>query len=358
MKNLQQHQKLFCEEMVDHIYNHPRLKQHKRMFIAKLGRTIKCDFVDREATEQDYRICLWKAVVMLFYHHKYTFYCKICESSTYIGKNGKINTMDRIYTKCPSCGAEHDPDVVGKSPIAYKVGERYCADPYAIIDDEKQLASYFGEWINNAITQQLFENTPTTIRKQVTVTTTYLEYVKSKIIDMLKRNKIAVVVDEDYIRLPVMFYSPGFINSLVNVVPDYKINGVLIDVTEVGLKLTATDDCKTIKFKKPVHELVKLENQAQDQESTVTIYDRPISDDHSIEKIDIDDFVRTKFDYISASIFQIWRHTGTPYNRYTILFGDKITWGNIAKMFRLSPKQLKRRRNDIKAVLSYYSVST
>ena len=344
--------------MVDFIYNHPKLKQHKRMFISKLSRTIKCDFSDRESTEQDYKICLWKAVVMLFYHRKYSFYCKACKATDYIGKNGKTNKIDRLFEECPSCGAQHDPEVIGKSPIGYTIGDRYCQDPHKIIDDEKQLTSYFGEWINNAITQQLFENNPATTRKEVTVIATYLEVVKSKMIDLLKRNKVAIDVDENNIKFPVLSHSPTFINSLVNIVPDARQHGVEIVVMDTGIRLIEKDNCKTVKFKKPVHELVKLEHPSQDPETTTVIYDKPITDVEKVDYVDAEDFALKKFDSTSAAIYQICRHSGVAYNRYTFLYGDKVTWSNIKEMYGLSNKQLKRRRNDIKAVLEYYLVST
>lgn len=163
------------DELVYKISTHPELQKSKHQVIAKLGVTIKSDYEDRQAAEQDFNISVWKAVVDLLYHHKYSFYCGNCKANSYQSNKKRI-TIDRLYSTCPACGCTKiktaskgykvgqyvkqlpDDKVEYTSPIVAVPEEKKYTNAEEILSDKDQLRKFFGEYVWNYCRQQLREN--------------------------------------------------------------------------------------------------------------------------------------------------------------------------------------------------------
>lgn len=195
MKNLTGEQQDHVANLMEQICTHPEMQRHKIKVMKELGVTIAADYSDdRETAEQEYRVAVWRGVVDLFYHRKYTFECRACKSGIYYTKRSKAKAIDRVQTPCPNCRhveiedagdvpalqervANNDrfmtiedfqesykdlPDSFKaptcRSSISYVPGEKKYNNPQAIIDDEKQLRKFFGEFVWNYFRQQINEN--------------------------------------------------------------------------------------------------------------------------------------------------------------------------------------------------------
>lgn len=190
MRNLTRGQQAEAAALLDRIANHTEMQRHKIKVMRELGVTIAADYADdRAAAEAEYRIAIWRGIIELFFHHKYSFRCEACHSSTYITKRSKPKLIDRIQTPCPNCKrlvvkdpgdvatliagqvlTEDDfqsayadlPDgyraPVSRSTIVPIAGERKYDNPQAIIDDDRQLRKFFGEFVWNYFRQQINEN--------------------------------------------------------------------------------------------------------------------------------------------------------------------------------------------------------
>lgn len=195
MRNLTKSQRNHVDELVAHIAEHPDMQRHRIKVMKELGVTIAADYSDdRAIAEEEYRIAIWRGVVDLFYHRKYTFNCRACSSSTYMTKRSKPKAIDRVQTPCPNCRQveiENPGDVqllqemlvrgekyitqeafqdsykdlpdgfaapTYKSTIDYVPGQLKYSNPQAIIDDDKQLRKFFGEFVWNYFRQAINEN--------------------------------------------------------------------------------------------------------------------------------------------------------------------------------------------------------
>lgn len=195
MSQLTADQKEHIEGLIAKVSTHPEMQHHKAKFMKKLSVTIAADYADdRQNAEQEFRVAIWRGVVSLFYHHKYTFICRACKSSTYTTKRSKPKAIDRIETPCPNCCcveindpgdctilknriAEQNPYLTleefqasyadmpdgfvaptYKTTIEAVPGAKKYDDPQAIMDDAKQLRKFFGEFIWNYFRQHINEN--------------------------------------------------------------------------------------------------------------------------------------------------------------------------------------------------------
>jgi ribosomal protein L33 len=205
MANLTPAERAFVEERVDFISKHPEMKRHLERLGRELGNTIKGDYKDQKggkngegaAVLEEFHIAIWRGVVDLCFHRKYTFKCRACGSSHWFTKRAKPKPIDRVEKPCPNCKmlAIDDPgDVPGlesgqvmseeqfktcyadmpdgwrapttKSTIDWIPGPKKYDDPSRIFNDPKQLSKFFGEFVQNQFRQQINENKRKEHRKE------------------------------------------------------------------------------------------------------------------------------------------------------------------------------------------------
>jgi len=189
MKNLTVKEKELADRVCDQVMNHDVLMGHKNMFMTKLGTTIRGDFTDRLMAQQEYRITIWRGVIYLLYHRKYSFRCRACDATTYQSQRGAPIEFDRRWDCCPACRSYtiNDPGESGleagsfitntdyetlmldltnhgqqvptvQSCIEPIPGEKKVTNPAQILDDPAQIKKFFGEFIWNYFRQSIKEN--------------------------------------------------------------------------------------------------------------------------------------------------------------------------------------------------------
>lgn len=195
MKNLTDAEREHVASLVDTVCAHHEMQRHKIKVMKELAVTIGADYADdRDNAEADYKIAVWRGVVDLFYHRKYTFACRACNSATYLTKRGRPKSIDRVQTPCPNCGkievaSPGDVQVLQDRLLAgdrfltmeefqasyadlpdgmeaptctatidYVPGAKKYENPEAIVNDDRQLRKFFGEFVWNYFRQQINEN--------------------------------------------------------------------------------------------------------------------------------------------------------------------------------------------------------
>jgi predicted Zn finger-like uncharacterized protein len=197
MANIAEEEREHINTLTKQIAEHPELQPKRNSIIRGFAATIGADYRDDKAVaDNEYYIAIWRGVVNLFYHRKYTFACKACQSSHYVTTRNKLALIDRQRVPCPNC-LHVEIDEVGelnedgepisgfakeqfvklsefrkvikqldssqkvptcRSCIKYIPGDKFYEDPDSIINDPDQIRKFFGEYAWNYCRQHIKEN--------------------------------------------------------------------------------------------------------------------------------------------------------------------------------------------------------
>lgn len=397
-------------EIVEYVAPHPAMIGHRKEFADALGRkTIKADYIDPLATEQEYKIAIWRAAVHLFYYRSYTFRCDACLSGVYLTKRGKPSPINRKMLACPNCGKVRVADpgdtafeagsFVDKvlfqdsykhfgsdkrppkcvSPISPIPGPRRHENPQQVLDDPVQLAKYFGEFLWNYLRQQLNENSRPEHRKQPRrVLGPADEILVEEILAACVKNKVAHTYykrlnpENGYYRILVqgLKTAPEFTTDFNILLQLARGHGIEISATAGEILVKAKDDAPTIEtlISRPEQVLVLdaytsigggEEGEAPVNQITYrTIGDERVNaDDHAavIESSDVLKAVRDALpDGHCKDVFDIYVQRGPAFERFTAPleeggFGDGPTHtSHIAKFLGIGTRTVGLAREQIK----------
>jgi hypothetical protein len=79
------------------------MASHRIGMINELKNTISADYKDESVGESEYIIAIFRGVVDILHHHRYSFCCTACGQTTYTTKQGRIKQIDRMQAPCPNC---------------------------------------------------------------------------------------------------------------------------------------------------------------------------------------------------------------------------------------------------------------
>lgn len=275
MSNITAAEQAKIGKIVDYVANHQSMISHREKMLRKLGQTISGDYTDKTAATQEYLIAIWRGVVSLFYHKNYTFICTACNSKTYTKRN-KVKPIDRILTVCPNCqctivenpantelkakqiiniaeykkvlenvkSTDQSPTIV--SPIAAVPGAQKYDHPEAIIEDEKQLQKFFGEYVWNYFRQQINENKRKLQKFQRKITATadiaILQDILNLCLKMYIEHQFCIKTEPKdgyyHIGISILQTSPEFtveLNNIITKAQEYNIE-VRLDHTQILIK--------------------------------------------------------------------------------------------------------------------------
>lgn len=259
MANMTEDQKSTAWELTAKIARDPEMEKHKKKLYGDLNKTIKGDYKDwkDQACNQEYLLTIYKGVVLLLYHHKYTFKCSICNATTYKskGKNKSLPIQSRRTQdsdECPNCGHTRQD---GTSPILAIKGVKCYNDPWSILADEEQMCKFFGHLLSNACKQQLRENPIATNKRSVTMTDFADLNILREIEKILHRFKVGIKKIEinqgsafavNALHFEVNSLPSEFVGQILSMRRKAETNGVTFRVTNLGIELQRTPDTKTI----------------------------------------------------------------------------------------------------------------
>jgi hypothetical protein len=312
MKNLTLEEKKTVEKLLEKITKHPDLAPHRAEFANTLSHTIRGDYYDDiKAADQEFQISIFRGVVELLYHRKYSYKCNSCQSSTYITQRGKPTPINRQTDHCPNCNkieienpgdtdwkvgeyvdrgefqasyanfTDLDKSPKAKSPILVIPGEKKYSKPQKILNDDKQLQRFFKEFIWNYHRQILNENKrkkhkqkPTEIKGPADL------IIIEEILATIEKLKIECLFDNNenpvdgwyIIRAPLLKTPPEFSISLQEIVNKSKNYGIHIKTTRNEIWIKATSDAPIIKATISKPEYVKFQDgKTSDDDSTDAI---------------------------------------------------------------------------------------
>jgi hypothetical protein len=308
MKNLTSEEKKTVEKLLEKITRHPELAPHRTEFANTLSHTIRGDYYDdSKAADQEFQISIFRAIVELLYHRKYSYKCNSCQSSTYITQRGKPTPINRQTDHCPNCNkievenpgdtdwkigefvdqdefqasyanfTDLDKSPKAKSPILVIPGEKKYSDPQKILNDDKQLQRFFKEFIWNYHRQILNENKrkkhkqkPTEIKGPADL------IIIEEILSAIEKLKIECLFDSNekptngwyIIRALLLKTPPEFSISLQEIVNKSENYGVHAKITHNEIWIQATSDAPIIKATISKPEYVKFQDGKSDDDST------------------------------------------------------------------------------------------
>ena len=304
MKNLTSEEKKTVEKLLEKITKHPDLAPHRTEFANTLSHTIRGDYYDdSKAADQEFQISIFRGVVELLYHRKYSYKCNSCQSSTYITQRGKPTPINRQTDHCPNCNkievknpgdtdwktvefvdrdefqasyanfTDLDKSPKAKSPILVIPGEKKYSDPQKILNDDKQLQRFFKEFIWNYHRQILNENKrkkhkqkPTEIKGPADLV------IIEEILSAIEKLKVECLFDSDekpinnwyIIRAPLLKTPPEFSISLQEIVNRSKNYGIHTKITRNEIWVKATSDAPIIASTISKPEYVKFQDGKSD----------------------------------------------------------------------------------------------
>lgn len=350
MKNLTPEQKLESQKITIQIANHPEIKKHIRTVHSKLSKTIKADYKDDEAVTTDCIINIWKGVVLLLYHQKYTLSCGICGSNTYRSESGKDQTIYTQEKVCPSC-KKSNPD--GTSPIIIQSHGAKCEDPYAIINDPEQVSKFFGKYLSNSISQQLRENPTKYTTRKITMNDYADNAIIKKIEKILTKHKIKIEFYQNADGVNSIHFDTNKISleclgQLMSVKREAESSKVGYRTLSNGIELIRQVDTQKQEITIDERTRITIRSSSQivnaDNETNNTEEQGICEEDHC-EPIDSRDTLTTVIDNLPSEnckkYFQIITGTGPAYQEYVTMYGDKPpTLNKIQEMLGVSKTQI------------------
>ena len=399
MANLTNEEMRHVEEVYKKVRSHKVLQSNRAQVINGLGFTIKNDYSEKQAAEQEYDIAIWRGVVNILYHKDYTFYCTHCNASTYLTQRGKPKTIDRQQVPCPNCKmavvdepgcsdyavgqivnhseaqerfknvSENTPTF--KSTISYVSGDHKYADPDQILNDDEQLKKFFGEFVWNYFRQQIKENKRKSNKTHVELSGPADQMILELIISTCVRLKANYSCDKMLfngrytVQIAILQTSPEFSIELSQIIELAKENDVevVINKNSIDVKARYSSPTLTVGVMRSEHVTMVEDQNTQvdgeakgfsvsqvshrtvaggtmDQEDHEACYDLREASERTRRSLPDNDCRR---------VFDIFKQEGIEYDAYCNLFNEEIPKiKNVAKMLSITPRAVKQHRETIK----------
>jgi len=361
------------DQMVRKIVNNPDLQPKRASIIRGFQTTIGWDFKDdRAIADQEYHIAVWRGVVNLFYHHKYSFKCLACNSAYYMTKRSKLAPIDRQHLKCPNCGNIEVADpgeselVEGcflpyeefqalcanytdvqraptcRSPIEYIPGKKSYDNPEDIINDPVQLSKFIGEYGWNYCRQQIAENERAEHRKAPRkIVGRADEIILQELLALCKKMKLDYFYEPDNIDdraynvfIVGLLTPPEFSVELALLRRRALLHDIKIETISNGISVLKNSGALNItsKVSMPEHVMYQEENDSEEQGFTLkqisyrTVEGERMDQDDHVQVVDTNDVleaVRVSLpDGTCKAVFDIDSGLGQAYNDFSDRFGD------------------------------------
>lgn len=399
MANLTQDQIKHVTEIFQKVKSHKVLQSNRAQVIKGLGYTIRNDYAEKLAAEQEYDIAIWRGVVNILYHKDYTFQCTHCSASTYLTQRGKPKAIDRQQVPCPNCkmAVVENPgcsdykagDIVNHteaqeryksvsdntptftSTIYYVGGENKYLDPDKILNDEAQLKKFFGEFVWNYFRQQIKENKRKSNKTHLEVSGPADQMILELILSACQKLKISHSCDKMLfngrytVQLAVLQTAPEFSVELAQILKIAKENEIDVEINKnsIDVKARYSAPSMTVQVIRSEH-VTMIEDQniqedgeakgfsvsqvshrtvaggTMDQEDHEACYDLREASERTRRALPDNDCRR---------IFDIYKQDGIEYDAYCNLFNEEVPKiKNVAKMLQITPRAVKQHRETIK----------
>ena len=417
MANITKEERKHIGILTERIANHPDLRRKRNSIIRGFKNTIGADYRDdRAVADAEYYIAIWRGVVNLFYHRKYTFVCKSCHSAHYRNTRDKLSCIDRQKIPCPNCHCVEITEVgelnqsqqpisgfttgqfvpyaeyqkiakqftgVQKPPtcqssIKYIPGDRFYDDPDSIIGDSVQLQKFFGEYAWNYCRQHIKENQRSEHKKTPRkIVGRADEIIFQELLALCRKNKLDYYNNTEPSEQPFDIYLTGLLTP-----PEFSVelsllrhralhHKVIIITTEKHISVLKNYDAPNITslVSMPEHVIYQEDNEKKgdsghtyDQISYRTVGDaRMDPDDHiaTVDTNDVMDAIRLALpDGTCKAVFDLDSNQGQIYHEFSQKFGDSPPKKcHMADFLGVAQRTIGICREQIKINMCYYGLT-
>lgn len=403
MTNLTSAERQKLDELVEYVSNHQTMAGNKAGMINELSQTIRGDYADdRRAAEQEYKIAIWRGLVDLLYHKKYSYKCGHCSSDTYLTKRGKPKLIERPSVPCPSCGMakvknpgnsdlscgqvvnhadmqEKYKHLTHGSPtyssiITHTGGDKKYENPEAILSCPKQLKKFFGEFIWNYFRQHIKENKRVSHQKKIDIISGPADLmVVEQIKNLCLKHKIDHGSDKEpsngfyIVRVSTLQTSPEFSLELALIKNSATTHNIVVKSNIATIDVQACQNAPTIEVGiiKPEHVTV-IDNHVtnsgeEDASSGFTINQvshrtsgggRMDQEDH-VSVIDRNEAAKRVRDSLPdgdcQKIYDILAQVGTSYDAFSGVYGSgEPRTNHIAEHLNITTRAVKQHKDTIR----------
>jgi hypothetical protein len=398
MANLSREQKATIEHWLEIVKSNPVLVKDKYRVIRELGITIKSDFADSKAAEQEYEIAIWRGLVCIFFHRDYTFKCSSCQFGTYINQRGKSKIIDRQQIPCPNCGKAkiENPgdtsyqvgDVVNFaevqasfkmtptatpvfcSTIDYIEGEKKYSDPEKILKDPVQLKKFFSEYVWNYFRQQINENKRVSNTKETIITGAADEMLAEMVLSLCRKmgidtfgtNKPNIEEGKYVIPISMLLAAPDFTIELADIFKTALEHDIRLEVKPNHVVVWQNYSAATISIPvfKPEH-ITVVEDSGTEEAGTFSVnqissksYRGCVMDqENHIYCTDLQEASAKTRDGLpddTRMVFDIYMQNGAFYEEYSKSFPEDASpkISHVAVFLNMTARQVRAHRETIK----------
>lgn len=298
MRNLSMEQQELISCIVEQLINDPLLQPTRIEFRNVLRYTIKGDYTDVEAADQEYQVALWRAAVA--------------------AKFG---------------WGSHEP----------------CEET---LSDDKQRKKFFQTWVFNYMRQILLENKRCFINTTQLVMKPVWEAVQHELIEVFgKTGRTSHHGEECEISIDLYTLPRIKIQNVHEIKEKYSTRGIVFDIEDNFIKITNQHAIgqETIEMKVPTMVNIISTNQNDDDDNK----------NLDIEAIDYSEFedpdvISTFTDSLSESAKKVMKIIISPPEDYILRYGEKPIKRYIAEYYGFTTRQIKDIWTELK--LNYTSI--
>jgi len=284
IKNLTEEQQREVAECVEWLKDDPLLQPSRYQFKNALKYTIKGDYHDEEAADQEYCVALWKAVV----------------------------------------AAKHG---WGKNEPSEET-----------ITNSVQRKKFFQSWVFNYLRQILTENKRSYINNKSIVVKPTFDAAKVEVLAILPKKSKIIVDNDQYCSIQSdLFLLPlKKINELLKYKSKYITRNVLIEMSndQISIRNNGAEGHEMVEVNTPT--LVNVASASR------TVEEGGVPEP-SIDTTGFNDpdTIEVMYDSLSEQAQQVMKVITNPPDDYIEKYGDKIVKAYIKEYLELSPKQVK-----------------
>lgn len=415
MANITQEEREHIDKLTRQIAEHPDMQSKRRSIIHGLGTTIGADYRDDQAVaDNEYYIAIWRGLVNLFYHRKYTFACKSCQSAHYITTRNKIAAIDRQKVPCPNCSCVEIDDVgeldedgspisglekgqyitlskfrkitanfepgqqipTCRSCIKYTPGEKIYEDPELILNDREQMRKFFGEYTWNYYRQQIRENQRTEHKKKPTqIIGKADEVIFKELLALCLKYKLDFHYDESpgsqhfVVGLSSLLTPPEFTADLVVLRQRALSHGITLTSSDryISVLRSVSAIIITGTIVMPEHVMFQEETEQEGEHLIAQLSYKTVGgcrmdqDDHvaMVDTMDVLEAVRAALpDGTCQAVFDIDSQQGPTYKEFSQKYGDNTPRKcHIAEFLGIAHRTVGQYRDQIRVCCYYHNLA-
>lgn len=293
MVNLTDNEQLVVSDIVEELVNDPLLQPTRIEFRNVLKHTIKGDYTNIDAADQEFQVALWRAAVA--------------------AKFG---------------WGSHEP----------------CEET---LSDKKQRKKFFQTWVFNYMRQILQENKRNFIKTAKSVIKPTWEAVQHELNEIFGSNNMSLGEKECEFHIDLFELSKSKIKDLHSIKDKYSSRGVVFNITDDSIKIINSHAIGQEMIETQVPTMINIistnQNNNNDNE------DKPMD----IEAIDYSEFedpdiIDTFTQSLSKNAQKVMKIIVSPPKDYIEKYGEKPIKRYIAEYYGFTPKQLKNIWTELK----------